>query len=166
MISCDTKLFEVIFKGNDALSDYLHVEVPDQWTEFGEAPLRYGYEKIRNTSADSGWWTYLILHRRDQKLIGTCGYKGKPDASGNVEIGYEILENYRNRGLATEAAMGLIKHAFSHEAVNLVTAHTLAEENASVSVLRKCGFRFAGEKLDPEDGPVWQWTKHKPTADS
>jgi RimJ/RimL family protein N-acetyltransferase len=76
-------------------------------------------------------------------LIGPGGYKGRADEEGAVEIGYAIVGKYRGQGLATEAARGLIDHAFSHEHVRRVDAHTLAEPNASVRVLRRpgCGSR-------------------------
>jgi RimJ/RimL family protein N-acetyltransferase len=31
-------------------------------------------------------------------------------------------------------------------------------------VLAKCGFQHIGEVIDPEDGLVWRWEKHKATA--
>ncbi|WP_461052486.1 GNAT family N-acetyltransferase [Spirosoma arcticum] len=68
-----------------------------------------------------------------------------------------IYEPYRNQGLATEAANGLINRAFEHPDVNIVQAHTLAEENASVGVLKKCGMAFVQAIEDPDDGAIWQW---------
>lgn len=35
----------------------------------------------------------------------------------------------------------------------------LPETNASTSVLKKNGFVFADETIDPEDGLLWRWTK-------
>ncbi|MBU6341127.1 MAG: GNAT family N-acetyltransferase, partial [Bacteroidetes bacterium] len=43
---------------------------------------------------ETNWWNYLILHKADRKLIGTCGFKGAPGPDGVVEIGYEIAEIY------------------------------------------------------------------------
>ena len=99
----------------------------------------------------------LFIHQQDRTLAGLGGYKGPPDPQGMVEIGYQIYEPYRNQGLATEAANGMINRAFEHPDVNLVQAHTLAEENASVRVLKKCGMVFTGAFDDPDDGPIWQW---------
>ena len=39
----------------------------------------------------------------------------------------------------------------------LVTAQTLAGENASTAVLRKLGFEVARELDDAEDGELWDW---------
>jgi hypothetical protein len=35
----------------------------------------------------------------------------------------------------------------------------VAVENASSTVLRRCGFERAGEVIDPEDGLVWRWQR-------
>ena len=74
-----------------------------------------------------------------------------------VEIGYEVAESYQNQGLATEMAQALIDHAFQDERVQVVQAHTLAEENASVKVLRRCGMQFMETGFDPDEGEVWRW---------
>jgi ribosomal-protein-alanine N-acetyltransferase len=100
-------------------------------------------------------------HRTDKKLIGACGFKGEPDLEGMVELGYEIASAYRGRGLATEAAQGLLNYAFGHDGVRRVTATTLAEENASTRLLRRLNFTFTGEETDLEDGKIWTWCKNR-----
>ena len=104
------------------------------------------------------WGSFFTIHKADrQLLLGTCGFKGAPNEENIVEIGYEIEASYRQKGLASEAAKGLIDFAFSHENVKAVMAHTLAHENPSVSVLKKLGFQFVKELSDPDDGDIWQW---------
>ena len=102
----------------------------------------------------------LALQQGDQ-LIGTCGFKGAPSIDGEVEIGYEIADNYQNRGLATETARALTEFAFAQSGVEKVIAQTLAEENASVRVLKKLGFEFVCAKIDIEDGEIWEWKRGK-----
>ena len=104
-------------------------------------------------------WThgFTILHRASGEMVGSCGYKGPPDADGVVEIAYGIDAAYQDPGYATEAARALVAHALEQDGVLLVIAHTLPEPNASGRVLTKCGFRWIGEVVDPEDGPVWRW---------
>ena len=80
--------------------------------------------------------------------MGSCGYKGEPK-DGMVEIGYEVAEAYRGRGLATEMAKALIQNAFNDNAVMYVQAHTLAAVNESGSVLVKCGMQKMEELEDP-----------------
>jgi len=97
------------------------------------------------------------IYKKDNILIGSGGYQGKPSENGTVEIGYEIMPAYRNRGLTTEMTMGLIENAFRHDRIIKVIAHTLGKVNPSTKVLKKCGFKFAEEILDPHEGIIWKW---------
>jgi RimJ/RimL family protein N-acetyltransferase len=154
----DIPTYEALFAGMDELGRHLNISVPEVFDpEFGLDPYRYSYDKLRSNPAEIMWWLYLFIHPADRALAGMGGYKGPPDPQGMVEIGYQIYESYRKQGLATEAANGLINHAFEHPEVKVVQAHTLAEENASVQVLKKCGLVFSGALDDPDDGPIWQW---------
>ncbi|HRI59721.1 MAG TPA: GNAT family N-acetyltransferase, partial [Saprospiraceae bacterium] len=120
----------IVEKDWPALSSLLGgVDLADGWTHFPEA-LIWMRDFAREHSVDMSWWNYLIIHRHDVRLIGTCGYKGEPGPDGTVEIGYELAGAYQGRGLAVESARKLTEHAFGFSAVRAVIAHTLAEENA------------------------------------
>lgn len=158
LLPVDIPTYEAIFAGMAELGKHLNVQVPPVFDpEFGMDPYRYSYDRVSNKPDEGRWWLYLFIHPSDRALAGMGGYKGPPDEQGMVEIGYQIYEPYRNRGLATESTNGLINRAFEHPEVNLVQAHTLAEENVSVRVLKKCGMVFSGAIDDPDDGPIWQW---------
>jgi ribosomal-protein-alanine N-acetyltransferase len=134
------------------------VGLAEKWLHFEDSlPWMHRYLQQHPEELSSPWWHYLIIHRADHCLIGSCGFKGGPTAEGTVEIGYEIADGYQGQGLATEAARMLVEHAFRHPEVAAVLAHTLAAENPSVGVLRKLGFQFVREKMDPDDGAVWEW---------
>jgi len=81
-----------------------------------------------------------------------------------VEIGYGVATEHQGKGYATEAAEALVNFAFSHGQVRVVRAHTRPEPNPSARVLTKAGFQRIGEAIDPEDGLVWRWERHKETA--
>lgn len=74
-----------------------------------------------------------------------------------MELGYEIAEVRRGRGLATAATRAMLTEAFTDERVTAVIAHTLAGHNASNRVLEKAGFQYDGEA--EEDGElVWRFS--------
>jgi ribosomal-protein-alanine N-acetyltransferase len=162
LIPCELEHFEAILTDQKQLERMLGVTVFDNWFDFpgvaGIEAIRFSYEYLKANPDTLGWWTYLIVHVKDNVLIGQCGYKGEADESGMVEIGYAIVQAYRRRGLATEAARGLIDHAFMHTRVKKVDAHTLAERNASVRVLEKAGMNFMEAVEDPEVGEIWHWS--------
>jgi RimJ/RimL family protein N-acetyltransferase len=102
---------------------------------------------------------FSIVHCESGRAVGSCGFKGPP-VGGAVEIAYGIEPEHQGNGYATEAAEALTNFAFAQN-VRTVRAHTLPESNASTRVLAKCGFRHVGDCLDPDDGPVWRWERHR-----
>jgi ribosomal-protein-alanine N-acetyltransferase len=106
-------------------------------------------------------WTlgFAIVHRDDDRVIGSAGFKGAPDDDGVVEIAYGIAPSYEGCGYATEAARALVAFALERVDVTSVRAHTKPENNSSGRVLAKCGFQQLGEVMDPEDGLVWRWER-------
>jgi RimJ/RimL family protein N-acetyltransferase len=98
-----------------------------------------------------------VIDRETRTIVGSASFKGAPDAGGIVEIAYGIVPSFEGRGYATEAARALVEYAQRDDKVRQIIAHTMPEANASTRVLKKCGFTFAGEVVDPEDGRVWRW---------
>lgn len=115
--------------------------------------------RVRASAPDDPWtFGCSVVLSETGALVGQCGFKGPP-VDGVVEIAYGIDADHRGKGYATEAAEALMRLAFASDQVRLVIAHTLPEANASTRILTKCGFRHAGEVIDPEDGRVWRWEK-------
>ena len=106
-------------------------------------------------------WTlgFAVVHRDDERVIGSAAFKGAPDDEGVVEIAYGIAPSYQGRGYATEAAKALVSFAQERVDVTSIRAHTKPENDASGRVLAKCGFHQVGEVEDPEDGLVWRWER-------
>ena len=156
LIPCELSHFEAILKDPRRLEQMLDVGLTECWLVFPEA-MQSGYEYLKANPSALGWWTYLFIHSKDKSLIGNGGFAGLPDESGMVEIGYAIAPAYRNRGLASEAAQGLVDYAFTQQQIKMVDAHTLAATNASTKVLEKIGMKRIGTTHDPDEGEVWHW---------
>jgi [ribosomal protein S5]-alanine N-acetyltransferase len=106
------------------------------------------------------WWgSFLAMDPGSRIVVGTCSFKGPPDADGAVEIAYFTFPVYEGRGYATAMAALLTSRAGDAPSARTVRAHTLPERNASVRILEKLGFAHLGEIVDPEDGPVWRWER-------
>ena len=157
LISGNKKILTSAIKGAAYFSNNLNASVIEPWTEFGLAPIEYSLTKISQNEYENGWWTYFPIHKDDKKLIGSCGYKGSPTSEGNVEIGYEVISEYRQKGLGTEIAKGLVSNAFKFDNVKMIIAHTLPSGNASTNILTRLGFDKVSEIIDPEDGLIWRW---------
>lgn len=165
LVPCELKHFEALLEDQEQLERMLNVTAFEDWFDFpGVADIeamRFLSEHLKANPDELDWWTYLFIHVEDSVLIGMGGYKGRADNSGMVEIGYAVVPAYRRRGLATEAARGLIDHAFSHAHIRRVDAHTLAERNASTRVLEKAGMKRVGTLSDPDHGEIWHWSLSK-----
>jgi RimJ/RimL family protein N-acetyltransferase len=102
---------------------------------------------------------FAIVDRASGSVIGSLGFKGRPDDDGVVEIAYGIVPAFQHQGLGTEATQAGLAFAFEIDAVARVRAHTRPSNTASTRVLEKCGFDFIGPVNDPDDGSVWRWER-------
>lgn len=101
------------------------------------------------------WAGYLVEEQGN--IVGTCAFKTAPVAN-EVEIAYYTFPSHEGQGVATRMAQRLVDLAMEN-GVTRVKAQTLPVENASVRILKKLGFTFAGTVQHPEDGEVWEWHK-------
>jgi RimJ/RimL family protein N-acetyltransferase len=175
LVAADLRLLEAALAGDAALSEALGahaglgsspnepprpVEVAPGWNSFPEA-LRHVRDSVAANPASVEWGTRLFVDDAADPpvMVGWGGFKGAPSPEGEVELGYEIAEGLRGRGLATAAVEAMLDVAAAAPGVRSVIAHTLAERNASVRVLEKTGFELDTEIEDPDDGPVWRHRK-------
>lgn len=156
LISCDENHFQALLKSENELANLLQMSLADEWLGFPDS-VTVGFEMLKANPENLHWGMRIFVHKKDNKIVGYGGFKGAANENGMVEIGYAIAPEYQNRGLASEAAKGMIDFGFLHSFVKAIDAHTLAKENASVKVLQKCGMIKIGEKFDTEDGDIWHW---------
>ncbi len=152
LVAATPALAQADLDGREALAAALGVTVPPGWPPelFDEPALRYTLHRLEAGPEQAGWWLYYLVERGPApSVVGVAGYKGPPDEEGAVEIGYAVLAEHRRRGLATEAAGALVRHAFGHPGVRLVRAETLPELVPSIGVLEKLGFALVGEGSEP-----------------
>jgi [ribosomal protein S5]-alanine N-acetyltransferase len=103
--------------------------------------------RIRSCS-DSLW---LLIERGSRTVVGSAGFQGHPSAEGEVELGYGVHPDFRNRGYATEAARALVAWAFEQPGVERVIAHCVRDNMASHRVVEKAGLTQRGVQ---EDGRI------------
>lgn len=96
------------------------------------------------------WITYwlLVIDIKQEESFGAglIGFKGRPDGSGIVEIGYGIDEKCRGQGYTTEGVQALITWALEHPVgLRAVSAQTRRSNIASGRVLEKVGMNVYAE---------------------
>jgi len=124
--------------------------VSDLFSEDAERAVRMKIAKMHKASAlVHTWFTYwLIVIKKEGIGAGLVGFKGTPDKTGAVEIGYGINSIFQNRGYMTEAVSAMITWAFNHPECKKITATGVIQGNlASRKVLVKNGFEE--KKSDP-----------------
>lgn len=135
-------------------------------TEWATLVLKQCYEngpelenhliELAETPALLLWGSWLVISQADGNIIGDIGFKGRPSANKDVEIGYGLLERYQNNGYATEAVGALVDWALSRPDVATVFAETTVTNRASIRVLEKIGF----QKTNESDRSL-HWSRHQ-----
>lgn len=127
-------------------------EVPEMWPpEHWEPPVYDFLEALHARASHTiGWTRYVVTRSEPATLIGTLG--GFPQTDTEAEVGYSILPPWQRQGLATEGLLALMDEIRKRESVQTFTAQTYPSLLASVRVLEKCGFAFAG--AGDEEGTV------------
>jgi ribosomal-protein-alanine N-acetyltransferase len=101
-----------------------------------------------------GLWGAIL--KNQDRLIGRCGIlRQEVDGRTRPEISYLIDRDYCGRGLATEAAKGVLDIAPRKYGIDNMIAVIAAGNGRSMRVAEKCGFQFEKRLAMFKDfGPV------------
>lgn len=129
-----------------------------------DAHLKNAYAEMRsgvlNHPGQELWYTaWRMTLANTGETIGDLGFRGEPDDK-TVEIGYGVLEEYRNQGYTTEAVKALCEWVFTQESVYFVRAITQDGNAASERVLEKNQFK----RIDGAEDGQSVWEKEKPAS--
>lgn len=100
---------------------------------------------IELSNGPTGFESWVIILKKEMKIIGDAGFKGLPNQAGEIDLGYGIIASERKKGLATEAAKALSDWAIAQPDVKTITAKCLIENQGSRKILENVGFKKAGQ---------------------
>jgi ribosomal-protein-alanine N-acetyltransferase len=109
--------------------------------------LKDAYEFIRNAHR---WWrkgtayAFGIEDPDTKEIIGGIGLHVVSKKHRCCEAGYWLSRKYRGRGIAPEAVRLILAFGFRELKLVRIQAHVMAGNEASVRVLKKCGFTYEG----------------------
>lgn len=83
---------------------------------------------------------WLIIQKVDLTIVGDINSKFLSVHSGELEIGYETIDEFQNNGYMTEAVHGFIHWLAKYPQVTTVLARTDSSNIPSISVLKKNNF--------------------------
>lgn len=95
---------------------------------------------LSQVESPTGFESWMIIKKDTSEIIGDIGFKGFNYENENADIGYGIIKEERRNGYAEEAAIELIKWAFSNEMVKEITARCLFDNLNSINLLKKLNF--------------------------
>jgi len=131
-----------------------------------DAPELYEYAKNPNVGPHAGWkphesvhesrmiisqlfltnMCWAIVDKETGNVIGSIGLeedKFRPDVKSK-ELGYSLAEDHWKKGIMTEAAKRVIRHAFENLRLDVLMIRTGDANLRSQRVIEKCGFTYEG----------------------
>lgn len=140
---------------------------PALHTFIGGAPdtpeaLRARYQRMTAGSPDPAisWLNWVILLREEDRLAGTVqATVTRSNEDSVAEIAWVVGSRWQRRGIATEAARGLVDW-LSRWPVRAITAHIHPDHGASAAVAAAAGLAPTDEWHDGER----RWRRPIPTS--
>jgi [ribosomal protein S5]-alanine N-acetyltransferase len=84
---------------------------------------------------------WALCERKSRKWIGYCGFWRIVHEHGKAEVGYVLQNEYTGQGIMSEALRVILEYGFEQLGVHRIEANTNPHNIASVSLLKKFGFR-------------------------
>lgn len=96
---------------------------------------------LRNTEKFYFYTLWLIIRNEDQTIVGDINCKGEKSISGEVEIGYETIDEFQNQGYMSEAVSSFSEWLLSLPGIFKVFAITDDDNFPSIAVMKKNNFQ-------------------------
>jgi ribosomal-protein-alanine N-acetyltransferase len=145
--ACTAAIAHASGMGQRQIETLVGAHIDPTWLEEdGRGLLSYYDYQLQQQPDMMGWGLWLIELTAARCVIGSAGFKGKPDKTGMIEIGYGIGPDYRRQGYTFEAARGLIDWAWGHAEVKRITAECLPDNLGSKRILEKLGMTPLGKQ--------------------
>ncbi|MCQ2522847.1 MAG: GNAT family N-acetyltransferase [Lachnospiraceae bacterium] len=107
-----------------------------------EEERKYAKEYIEKVYKVQGFGIWTLIEKESKRVIGRAGIVSREGFDG-VEIGYLIGSKFQQKGYGTEAVSACVDVCRELELAP-IRILTVAENEASIKVARKCGFKKAG----------------------
>ncbi len=115
---------------------------------------RLAQEIVRMRDLGIQYWPFFLLE--GGRFAGCAGMRPREhpaaDDGRSYQMGYHLLPFFWGQGIATEAALAVIDHAFGSLGVEALFAAHHPLNIRSANVLLKLGFVAVGEELYPPTG--------------
>jgi RimJ/RimL family protein N-acetyltransferase len=103
--------------------------------------LKYIADKIEPSYAEFGFGFYIVELRENGTAVGMCGLI-KRETLDDVDIGFSVLERFRGRGYAFEAAAAVMQYGRDELRLPRVIGLSAPDNQSSIRLLQKLGLRY------------------------
>ena len=134
------------FTVNDIIDFYNIYSDPLAMKYFGKLPYTMQEEaeitvvNIIDAFRNNEGIRWAITLKPSDKLIGSGGFWKLIKSHFRAEIGYDLLPEYWQKGIMTEAISAMNDFAFNEMNLHSIEANVDPENTGSVKLLEKCGF--------------------------
>lgn len=84
-----------------------------------------------------GFGQWLIVDKESGNFVGRAGIGITDELEARLELGYEIIPDYRRKGLAFEACCAIIKYCYQELNIDELVCRIQSENFASIELCKK-----------------------------
>ena len=138
-------MMKAALQGTDALQKVINVHVEAGYP--AEDYLAMFPVKLKYFSANPAALTFecFVILKATNTIIADIGFKGGPDATGSMDMGYSVMPAYRGQGIATEMVRAMTMWGKKQPGVKKLTADCDKTNHASRAVLLNAGYHCTSE---------------------
>lgn len=122
-----TKYMDNLYEDKDEEREYLREYISSQYTFY-----------------EYGIWT--LIDKETGKYVGRAGLSLR-EGYEDIEIGYVITKDYRNKGYAREAIEAIVKYAKEELDISRLIAFVRPQNRISIRLLESIGFKYMENHL-------------------
>jgi ribosomal-protein-alanine N-acetyltransferase len=126
---------------NDFINKYLYDDEP--MTEIEQADDLIEFYNAKEPRDQNRW---VLINKLENIKMGTCGFHLLDREKNEVEIGFELLQQYNGKGYMAEAIEAMIEFARNKMNVNKIIAVVYIENSRCKRLLEKLGFIFVDKE--------------------
>lgn len=126
---------------NEFINRYLFDAEP--MTVISEADELIDFYTVTEPRNQNRW---ILIDKQSNKKLGTCGFHFWYPDKKEVEIGFELMEQYTGKGYMQEAVKTLIEFAQNNMLVSKINAIVYIYNKKCIALLEKFKFVKVGEE--------------------
>lgn len=104
-------------------------------------------QKIERLYKENGCVYWAISYKNQSSLIGAICFWNYDMDNNSIEIGYELLPEFRKKGIMEEGLLAVIDFGFKNMGADRIAAFPSAHNPASVRILEKLNFKLVSDIL-------------------